>query len=385
MKFKKMYAFALALTLFFVVSALQTIALSSTSDNAEDEYVITKHLVDDTEAKIDLYPEFYTGSRLRDIDFDDVVIIPQELTVGRNYVGKVNDKYGSYEDFKQRWLEQASPVFVMGVFSRGYYNINGEFYSDRGDIGAIDGGITEDFLIIQKTEDRIVYGKYSYYSDPTVDEPDFFCEIKKIDGEWFQSYNEYHRLGASSAVNNDYDIERAFASYVRQVLLSYAISENVNCGYAKYLLPDQSWNSTTVEERMGVYVLSFDVENCVGSAYMFINELDRDGNAVGTKKITVELFSELRNLLTVEDTQTGDIVYYDPASAKYHTVKLDFSDSEKIDVPETYDELESPETNEIPQSSMVINTSLSRLLLYAAPAVLILAGLGIFLYVRNRD
>ncbi|MBE6891630.1 MAG: hypothetical protein E7481_06345 [Ruminococcaceae bacterium] len=380
------------------------------SDAEYDDY-ITKHLIDDTEGKTSLLGEYYTGSELT--YFEGSESIPSELTFGWRYVRKVHDKYGSYEDFKRSWLKQAAPVFVMDVLSEWYFNINGEFYSAMGDFGSGDGGITDKILIIQKGEDRIVYGKYSMYSDPAVDSPDYLCEIRKIDGEWFLSchgyYGHYDGLGVSSVIHDDYKINSTFVSYVKQVICSYLISENVNCGYMKYVLPEGDYlNGTTLAEKTGVSVISFDVENCVGEAYMLVDEFDKDGSVVGSKKITVEVFPVLHELLTIEDLNTGEIVYYDPNAVEYSTEKPVFEDISSDPEPEIPEEPkneepvepEAPEDTkpvepnepEIPNEDnansekipYTITISLSTFLLYAVPIVIILIGVFVFVIIKSR-
>ena len=107
---------------------------------------------------------------------------------------------------------------------------------------------------------------------------------------------------------------------------------------------------------------------------MLIDELDRNGNIIGSKKITVEVFPVLHELLTVEDINTGEVVYYDPNAVEYFT--------EKPVVSETPVEPEPIEPDE--PIFPTVTVSHSTLLLYAVPIVLILIGVFVFVIIKNR-
>jgi len=216
------------------------------------------------------------------------------------------EDFQDYEDYKQLILSHATPFLTMQLFSVRdiFFNINGRLYLL--DTGAPygEGGIHfDDIKIIEEKDDYLTVLAIDHFSDDLIFETPIGLE--KYNDSWRIDYIEY-TIGLKPSLINEEYIEHVFRDYICNVIRSYLLSANVNCGYKKY-----SQNAEYLSS-LDIVLTEYDLDTCTGSGYAIVEEYDKNGNVVGEHKITVEIGENLSDtvndeILSFVNPETSDI------------------------------------------------------------------------------
>lgn len=218
------------------------------------------------------------------------------------------EDFQDYEDYKQLILSHATPFLTMQLFSvrDKFFNINGRLYLQ--DTGAPygEGGIHfDDIKIIEEKDDYLTVLAIYHFSDDLIFETPIGLE--KYNDSWRIDYIEY-TIGLKPSLINEEYIEQVFGDYICNVIRSYLLSANVNCGYKKY-----SQNAEYLSS-LDIILAEYDLDTCTGSGYAIVEEYDKNGNVVGEHKITVEIGENLSDtvndeILSFVNPETSDIQF----------------------------------------------------------------------------
>lgn len=226
-------------------------------------------------------------------------------------------EFADFEDYKNALLECVSPIFAMDILGCDYslmLNFKGTLagfsVSHQARIDSAEP------VLIYSDEERILFIDRETSTE---------FEVVLIDGKWVISRDGAYRLGLSSEYSEDDDYTEIFSEYIENVLWGYFLSENAECGYAKYLIEDYSpkdilgtvvapnekshWHKVQYDNLINI--LSFDPKTCTGSASIVIDEYDPDGKVQAQREITVIIEEGLSEKICVDgievNPQTSDL------------------------------------------------------------------------------
>lgn len=236
------------------------------------------------------------------------------IKLGEYDIYSPNTKFTSYRQTKAELLEFCSPYLTMVALSNSVHiNVNDKIYSyDEFLAPFTEGGMPyyNKIEIISSSENSTLFN-YNYIVDGEILLLGI-GEYVKIDGEWKLDAVD-GMIGQTSQSRTYEDARHTFERYAANVLLSYIISENKSCGYGKYLMEpsDSESGEPTVCNIVDIVVTEFDEKECTGSAYIYINEYDKNVNMIATKQITVDIGKNLTETVTVQtigqNPNTADI------------------------------------------------------------------------------
>ena len=199
----------------------------------------------------------------------------------------------SYEDLKKLFLECTTPLGFMLYVPNSILNINGAAYvKDRDGVPFGQGGFyINEVKILDKNEDAIYTHCRSFYSDGNLFQ-EYYILLQKVNDSWNISWIS-HAFGLDPSATTE-QIEAVFSGYIEQTILSYIVSENINCGYEKFSQEVDLWGNTPME----IIVEFFDAVACTGKAHTIIDEYDENGNVISQHKIVVEIGENLSEKVT---------------------------------------------------------------------------------------
>ena len=207
----------------------------------------------------------------------------------------------SYEKVKKQFLERTTPLGFMLCVPDSILNINGVAYVKyrEGYTFGESGFKIHDLKIIEINEDTVYTHSRSFFADGSLFQ-EYDILLQKVNGSWNISWIS-HAFGLDPSATTE-QIEAVFSDYIEQTILSYIVSENINCGYEKFSQEVDTWGKTPME----IIVESFDAEDCTGKAHAIIDEYDENGKVISQHKITVEIGENLSETVTDYDLTNGN-------------------------------------------------------------------------------
>ena len=215
-----------------------------------------------------------------------------------------------YEDLKKQFLERTTAYGFMICASNIYtsiLNINGAAYVQyhEGITFGESGFAISELDIIARNENTIMTIGRSFIDGHNLFQ-EYVITLEKVNDSWNISW--ISGAFGISPLNTTKWQESVFVDYIKQTILSYIISENINCGYEKFSQETNRGGILPAE----ITVDSFDSEECTGKAHTILDEYDENGNVISQHKIVVEIGENLSEkvtdyILSSENPNTADI------------------------------------------------------------------------------
>ncbi|MBE6891839.1 MAG: hypothetical protein E7481_07435 [Ruminococcaceae bacterium] len=235
------------------------------------------------------------------------------VTIGQYDIFSPNAKFTSYSKTKAELFDFCSPYLAMVALGQfQHINVNDKIYTyDEFLAPFTEGGMPyyNNIEIISSNEDSTSFN-YNYIVDGEI-LLSGIGEYVKINDEW--KLNAIDGIVGQISSNRTYeDIKAEFARYAGRVIRSYIVSENQKCGYGKYLgePSDSGSGKLVVGDVTDVVITEFNESDCTGSAYILINEYDRNQNIVATRTITAEIGKNLTEKVSTDAPENPNTCDY---------------------------------------------------------------------------
>ena len=230
------------------------------------------------------------------------------IKFGEYQIYSPNKDFTSYSETKAKLLEFCSPYLAMiALGNTAHLYVNDKIYTyDEFLAPFTEGGMPfyDAVKIVTSDESQTLFEMSYHIDDETT--LTYNGEYVKINGEW--------KLNAVDGMISQTDSTLTYENFVSNIIRSYVVSENRNCGYEKYSMEIKDYGFCILEEP-DISVTEFDETTCVGSAYTMLKEYDQNGKIISTNKITVNIGENLSETVTCErisanpNTSDLDICY----------------------------------------------------------------------------